>query len=310
MISRLSIREFPRRNQPQLLLSEVKTDIWLLLIRNYTEKAPPDSSITALVKMELLYPGYQSYFSRFLTKSFHTEYSTRYCNSDTPVLYSQVPKYTWHEPRRPTVATRHGLDGATKLTYLRPPFAARMTSYEPEERYPEPSGKDTVLGRSSSSERKDRHSAKLPNIPSCGRIDTLPLTERGSRREHVQLENYLRSSPRREPAPSLSRIVSSSSATRARKFHQADQATRILSRDQTSEKSTLPSNLNIRDERILGRVAPRPSTLLSKHPKDVRYVRDTCFFYPTLERKKHYYIVNPNWFSEQRVTVPKNNVFS
>ena len=63
-------------------------------------------------------------------------------------------------------------------------------------------------------------------------------------------------------------------------------------------------------EQVLERVAPRPSTLLSKHSKNVRYVRDTCFFHPTEDRKKHYYIVNPNWFSEQRVKIPKNNVFS
>ena len=63
-------------------------------------------------------------------------------------------------------------------------------------------------------------------------------------------------------------------------------------------------------EQVLERVAPRPSTLLSKHSKNVRYVRDTCFFHPTEDRKKHYYIVNPNWISEQRVKIPKNNVFS
>lgn len=277
--------------------------------------------------MELLYPGYKSYFSRFRTKPFHTEYTTRYCNSEAPELYSQVPRYTWHEPRRPTVETRHELKGTTKLTHLRPPFAARMTSYEPKEKYlggKMACGEATLLGRSGSAERKDRSSVKLPEV-------FPPSTERGLSREKFA-ENYelqmARMSPTKntreattsakqaqnlkthqckgysgfehshmsgslEPRPSLSRIASSFSAANAQKFHKAP---RTLTRDQH------PSTMR--------RVAPRPSTLLSKHPKDVRYVRDTCFFQPTQERKKHYYIVNPNWFSEQRVTVPKNNVFS
>ena len=109
-----------------------------------------------------------------------------------------------------------------------------------------------------------------------------------------------------ETSTSLSKIASSFSATRAQRLCGPD--TRTLTRDRRSEEVILsnpPSNSG--NEWMLGRVAPRPSSLLSKHPKDVR---DTCFFRPTQERKRHYYIVNPNWFSEQRVTVPKNNVFS
>ena len=109
------------------------------------------------------------------------------------------------------------------------------------------------------------------------------------------------SSSSSEPVQPLSRMIYSHSATGSEKYPHVTTS----SREKASAKFSLS-----RDKNILGRVAPRSSTLLSKHPKDVRYVRDTCFFQPTLERKKHYYIVNPNWFSEQRVTVPKNNVFS
>lgn len=132
---------------------------------------------------ELLYPGYKSYFSRFRTKPFHTEYTTRYCNSEASVLYSQVPKYTWYEPRRPSVAARD--EGTTKLTHLRPPFAARMTSYEPEGTYCE--GKTacreaTLSGRSGPLQRKGRSSVKLPEVLSTP-------TERGLSREG-SVENY------------------------------------------------------------------------------------------------------------------------
>lgn len=289
--------------------------------------------------MELLYPGYKSYFSRFRTKPFHTEYTTRYCNSEAPVLYSQVPRYTWYEPRRPTVAARHELGGTTKLTHLRPPFAARMTSYETEGKYLT-GGKmaceeATLLDRKGSSERKNRLSMKLPEV-------FPPSSERGLSREECTGDHGLQRSrmfstqntceattsakPAHlsgkyqctsssgvehghmrgwlEPKATLSTIASSFSAARGMKF---DKAPCTSTRDPNPSTSSRPSS---GDRRTLRRVAPRPTTLLSKYAKDVRYVRDTCFFHPTQERKKHYYIVNPNWFSEQRVTVPKNNVFS
>ena len=83
--------------------------------------------------MELLYPGYKAYFDRFDTKSFQTEYTSRDCNSEEPLLYNQVPKHPWNEPRRPAAASRYIWYGAAaKLTHLRPPFAARMLSYVPD----------------------------------------------------------------------------------------------------------------------------------------------------------------------------------
>lgn len=292
--------------------------------------------------MELLYPGYKSYFSGFRGKPFHTEYTTRYCNSKAPVLYSQVPKYTWYEPRRPSVAVRD--EGTTKLTHLRPPFAARMTSYEPERRYlvGKTACREAPLsGHSGPSENKGSSSVKLPEVFST--LTERVLSREGSVEDHeLQMERMLTentrgartsarqkqlkvcqssksSGPRRssqanisgsmEPSTSLSKIASSFSAARAQRLSSPDP--RTLTRDRRSEEvimSNLPSNSG--DEWMLGRVAPRPSSLLSKHPKDVRYVRDTCFFQPTQERKRHYYIVNPNWFSEQRVIVPKNNLFS
>ena len=273
--------------------------------------------------MEFLHPGYKSYFSKFRTKPFHTEYTTRYCNSEAPVLYSQVPKYTWYEPRRPSVAARD--EGTTKLTHLRPPFAARMTSYDPEGAY--------LVGRSGPLERKGRLSVKLPEVFSIptGRgmstegskenyelqMERMCSTEniRGARtsaRHSKQLNECqcsqssgLRHSPGSiEPSTSLSKIASSFSAARAQRLSWPDP------RDRGSEEFKMSNPRNSGDEWMLGRVAPRPSSLLSKHPKDVRYVRDTFFFQPTQERKRHYFIVDPNWFSEQRVTVPKNNVFS
>ena len=262
--------------------------------------------------MELLYPGYKSYFSRFRTKPFHTEYTTRYCNSDAPVLYSQVPKYTWYERD----------EGTTKLTYLRPPFAARMTSYEPEGTYR--AGKmscreATLSGRSGPLQRKGRSPMKLPEI--CSTPTERGLSREGSVENHeLQMERTCstentsgaRTSARHkqlkecqcsqspglrlsqpnvsesiEPSTSLSKIASSFSSARAQRLYWPDP--RTITRDRRSEEvmmSNPPSNSGY--EWVLGRVAPRPGSLLSKHPaKDVRYVRDTCFFQPTQERKRH-----------------------
>lgn len=292
--------------------------------------------------MELLYPGYKSYFSRFCTKPFHTEYTTKYCNSEAPVLYSQVPKYTWYEPRRPSVAARG--EGSTKLTHLRPPFAARMTSYEPEVTYlagTTACQEATLLGRSGTFVRKGRSSLKLPEVyPTPTKrglsregsvedhefqMERMYLTEniRGTRisARHKQLKECqcsqssgLRRSHADTPgsieqSTSLSKIANSFSTAYAQRLCGRD--TQSLTRDRRSDtvKMSYPPSNN-GDEWMPERLAPRPSSLLSKHPKDVRYVRDTCFFQPTQRRKRHYYIVNPNWFSEQRVTVPKNNVFS
>ena len=51
------------------------------------------------------------------------------------------------------------------------------------------------------------------------------------------------------------------------------------------DRETMASHFTSKNrEQVLERVVPMPSTLLSNHLKNVRYVRDTCFFHPTTER--------------------------
>lgn len=304
--------------------------------------------------MELLYPGYKAYFDRFRTKPFHTEYTTRYCNSEEPVLYSQVPKYSWSEPRRPTITSRYMLERGTRLTYLRPPFAARMTSYVSEENgtflgHKEASVEGEMLHRDntsfesrsgsfvrkvSTSKLPEVHSTELttrtieadspnenlaedPPSKTLGNSPTQTVRNVSASVRKVQFKHsasYAGSSGFKlsrsnrvfeSESLSLSRIANSARTKKLPEALQTPSSTRA-----SSLRESIPSPLGNREEQGLRRVVPRPSSLLSKHPKNVRYVRDTCFFQPTLERKKHYYIVNPNWFSEQRTTVGKNNVFS
>ena len=296
--------------------------------------------------MNLLYPGYKAYFDRLRTKPFHTEYSTRYCNSEGPVLYSQVPKYSWCEPRRPTAAVRrYDSEVGTRLTYLRPPFAARMASYitdQQTEMYHEQEkasvdmddkdfGHSRPLVRNESGPRLPDDFSKIAPPLVCG-----IRREIGSPRENLTDDQVLQmlgissaQSIHRESAsarrvqfkyPSSASfsskanrpVVSKSPSSRLVSSFCGAQPQKLPNVLQTASglKDDMVSQLSQGDEQTLRRVAPRPSSLLSKHAKHVRYVRDTCFFHPTQETRKHYYIVNPNWFSEQRVTVPKNNVFS
>ena len=302
--------------------------------------------------MELLYPGYKAYFDRFDTKSFQTEYTTRYCNSEEPLLYSQVPKHPWNEPRRPAAASRYiSYGAAARPTHLRPPFAARMLSYVPNAggKYTEQnsscaenensrrlmysSDKRESFRETYLTDLRPKRSGDLTTVlttqssenasPKKNLTDGPVLQKLGVSSPHalcnakkVQLRNHSNLSQLKQnqinhymldpqsPLPALIALSVSNKQPRT--------STKRFVRPALAQgRETMASHFTSKNgEQVLERVAPRPSTLLSKHSKNVHYVRDTCFFHPTEDRKKHYYIVNPNWFSEQRVKIPKNNVFS
>lgn len=288
--------------------------------------------------MELSYPGYKSYYDRFHTKPFRTEYTTRYCNSREPLLYTQVPKHSWNEPRRPTAGFEYEADQGTKLTYLIPPFAARMTSYiinQKKEKIEDHGSKalpskdelldpgKTYFERESSLE-KEAIDLNMPQMPDR----LLRLSRRGlnSSREIDSVKRDLalrkasavsKEKPFRKDSASLPHQVwfKDFSGRNSQSESQFESGTLLgkFSKEQTSESfKDLDSTQRfaLKGARGQERVAPRPSSLLSKHPNHTRYARDFCFFHPKQERRKRYYIVNPRWFSEQRTTIPKNNVFS
>ena len=293
--------------------------------------------------MELLYPGYKAYFDRFDTKSFQTEYTTRYCNSEEHVLYSQVPKHPWSEPRRPAAASRYiSYGAAARPTHLRPPFAARVLSYVPnaEGKYIEQNSSRAENENSrrlmySFDKRESFRETYLNTVPrpttqsskngslKKNLTDGQVLQKLGVSSPHalcnakkVQLKNHSSLSQLKQnqinhmldpQSPLPAHITPSVSTDKQPRTFTKRFVRPALARDLETMASHFTSK---NGEQVLERVAPRPSTLLSKHSKNVRYVRDTCFFHPTEDRKKHYYIVNPNWFSEQRVKIPKNNVFS
>ena len=301
--------------------------------------------------MELLYPGYKAYFDRFDTKSFQTEYTTRYCNSEEHVLYSQIPKHPWSEPRRPAAASRYiSYGAAARPTHLRPPFAARVLSYVPnaEGKYIEQnssraenensrrlmysSDKTESFRETYLTDLRTKRSGDLTTVlttqssenasPKKNLTDGQVLQKLGVSSPHalcnakkVQLKNHSSLSQLKQnqinhmldpQSPLPAHITLSVSNKQPRTFTK-----RFVRPALARDLETMASHFTSKNgKQVQERVAPRPSTLLSKHSKNVRYVRDTCFFHPTEDRKKHYYIVNPNWISEQRVKIPKNNVFS
>ena len=297
-----------------------------------------------------MYPGYKAYFDRFDTKSFQTEYTTRYCNSEEHVLYSQIPKHPWSEPRRPAAASRYiSYGAAARPTHLRPPFAARVLSYVPnaEGKYIEQNSSRAENENSrrlmySFDKRESFRETYLTDLrpKRSGDLNTVLTTqfsENGSPKKNLTDRQVLQrlgvSSPHalcnakkilltnhssisqlqqnqinhmldpQSPLPAL--ITPSVSNTQLRTFTK-----RFVRPALARDRETMASHFTSENRKqVLERVAPRPSTLLSKHSKNVHYVRYTCFFHPTEDRKKHYYLVNPNRFSEQRVKIPKNNVF-
>ena len=290
--------------------------------------------------MELLYPGYKAYFDRFDTKSFQTEYTTRYCNSEEHVIYSQIPKHPWSEPRRPAADSRYiSYGAAARPTHLRPPFAARMLSYVPdaEGKYTEQNSSRAQNENSrrliySFDKRESFRETYLNTVPTTqsskngspkkNLTDGQLLQKLGVSSPHalcnakkVQLKNHSSLSQLKQnqithmldPQSPLPALIALSVSNKQPRTSSKRFVRPALARDLETMASHFTSK---NGEQVLERVASRPSTLLSKHSKNVRYVRDTCFFHPTEDRKKHYYIVNPNWFSEQRVKIPKNNVFS
>ena len=252
--------------------------------------------------------------------------------------------------RSPAASRYISYGAAAKPTHLRPPFAARMLSYVPdaEGKYTEQKSPHAEKEKSrrlmySFDKRESFRETHLTDLrPKCsGDLNTVLTTqssENGSPKKNltdgqvlqklgvssphalcnakkVQLKNHSSLSQLKQnqinhmldpQSPLPAHITLSVSNKQPRTFTK-----RFVRPALARDLETMASHFTSKNgEQVLERVAPRPSTLLSKHSKNVRYVRDTCFFHPTEDRKKHYYIVNPNWFSEQRVKIPKNNVFS
>ncbi|KAK2566975.1 hypothetical protein P5673_008738 [Acropora cervicornis] len=255
--------------------------------------------------MELSYPGYKSYYHRFHTKPFRTEYTTWYCNSREPLLYTQIPKHSWNEPRRPTTGFEYEADQGTKLTYLRPPFAARMTSYviyqKKENEIDDHASKalpskeelldpgKTYFDQRESSIDKEAISLNMPQMS-----DTLHSLSRRGMNSSNDIDSVKRKAnavsqekPFRKDLTSLLRQVrfkdfSGRNSQAESQFESGNLRGKFLKEQTSGSFKDLDSTQRfaLKGARGQGRVAPRRSSLLSKHPNHKRY----AFFHPTQEK--------------------------
>ena len=289
--------------------------------------------------MELLYPGYKAYFDRFGTKSFQTEYTTRYCNSEEHVIYSQIPKHPWSEPRRPAAASRYiSYGAAARPTHLRPPFAARMLSYVPnvEGKYIEQNSSRAENENSrrlmySFDKRESFRETYLNTVPTTqsskngspkkNLTDGQVLQKLGVSSPHalcnakkVQLKNHSSLSQLKQnqikhmldPQSPLPALIALSVSNKQPRTSSKRFVRPALARDLETMASHFTSK---NGEAGTGESGPKAQHVFVQTLEECTLC-SRYLFLPPHDRKKHYDIVNPNWISEQRVKIPKNNVFS
>lgn len=57
-------------------------------------------------------------------------------------------------------------------------------------------------------------------------------------------------------------------------------------------------------------VAPRLQSQMSRFPKTFRYIDKQCFFHPCEESRRNFFVIAPDWVSEQKYShIRKNNLF-
>ena len=81
------------------------------------------------MSLYLKYPGYMGRQETFKNSGpFQTEYTGNFSGESKPVLYTQVPKYSWQEPQRPNMPSSR-YDKLYQPTHLTTPFASSATKY-------------------------------------------------------------------------------------------------------------------------------------------------------------------------------------
>lgn len=81
--------------------------------------------------MPSLYFGHPVLSEKLLRNRYQTEYLQKFCNDSKSVLYGhrQVPEHVWLE-KRPVGSPSYRVEGVPTPTYLRPPFASRLSYYD------------------------------------------------------------------------------------------------------------------------------------------------------------------------------------
>ena len=80
--------------------------------------------------MPSLYFGHPQLSDKLLRSRYQTEYLNKFCKDSKSVLYGhrQVPEHVWLE-QRPVGSPTFRVEEVSSSTYLRPPYASRLTYY-------------------------------------------------------------------------------------------------------------------------------------------------------------------------------------
>lgn len=84
-----------------------------------------------IASMPSLYFSHPVLSEKLLRNRYQTEYLQKFCNDSKSVLYGhrQVPEHVWLE-KRPVGSPSFRVDRIPTPTYLRPPFASRLSYYD------------------------------------------------------------------------------------------------------------------------------------------------------------------------------------
>ena len=83
--------------------------------------------------MPSLYFRHPQLSEKLLRSRYQTQYLRKFCKESKPVLHGhrQLPEHVWLE-QRPVGSPTFRVDEVSTATYLRPPYASRLTYYDDE----------------------------------------------------------------------------------------------------------------------------------------------------------------------------------
>lgn len=134
--------------------------------------------------------------------------------------------------------------------------------------------------------------------PETSRAIQLPFRQRRNYPARINLQG-LQPSPTAR-ARSATSNVSELSRSNGRRSTSSMSALARRERPSTEDLLQRPQSL----------VARRPQSELSRFPKDFRYIDKQCFFHPSNEPTRSFFVISPDWVSERRNHfIRKNTLF-
>lgn len=166
-------------------------------------------------------------------------------------------------------------------------------------------------------ERIPIQNVRIPTgLRNCVRMTAWDEAQKPETSRAIQLPFHQR---RNYPSRINLQGLQASPTTRARSAQQRpssklSELSRTSGRRSTSSLSLHPMRERPSTEDLLRRpqslVARRPQSELSRFPKDFRYIDKQCFFHPSNEPTRSFFVISPDWVSERKnYFIRKNTLF-